>query len=127
MPIDPRPAQGARPQAEVVGAADQIDIVVSDEAATYRPEMQWLAAELGAGWDVAAAEELALIQKYLARQRISYPTAIASEGLAFDAYAVTAIPTMVFVDRSGRVAYVKTGSGTARQIRDMIAALLEEK
>jgi len=83
--------------------------------------------DLGKKGNVGAAEEVALIQKYLARQKISYPSAIASEGLAFDAYAVTAIPTMVFIDRQGRVATVKTGSGTVRQIQDMIAALLEEK
>jgi hypothetical protein len=32
-------------------------VMVSDEAADYRPEMEWLAAELGPGWSVASAEE----------------------------------------------------------------------
>ena len=31
----------------IFGAADHIDIVVSDEAATYRPEMQWVARQTG--------------------------------------------------------------------------------
>ena len=32
-------------------------VLVSEEAADYRPEMEWLTRELGAGWEVAAAEE----------------------------------------------------------------------
>lgn len=32
-------------------------ILVSDESADYRPEMEWLASELGTAWDVVAAEE----------------------------------------------------------------------
>jgi thiol-disulfide isomerase/thioredoxin len=76
---------------------------------------------------VGPGEELALIQKYLARNHISYPVAVSNEGSGFDTYHVTAIPTMVFIDRSGKVAYIKTGSGTIQQIQDMIAALLEVK
>ncbi len=32
-------------------------VLVSDEAADYRPEMEWLAAQLGEAWEVVAAEE----------------------------------------------------------------------
>lgn len=32
-------------------------VLVSEEAADYRPEMEWLAGELGQAWRVAAAEE----------------------------------------------------------------------
>lgn len=32
------------------------DIVISQESATYRPEMQWLAGQLGESWRVLAAE-----------------------------------------------------------------------
>lgn len=32
-------------------------ILVSDEAGDYRPEMNWLASELGAAWEVIAAEK----------------------------------------------------------------------
>lgn len=32
-------------------------ILVSDESADYRPEMEWLASELGKAWEVVAAEE----------------------------------------------------------------------
>ena len=33
------------------------DILVSDEAGDYRPEMDWLAQQLGGGWKTCAAEE----------------------------------------------------------------------
>ncbi|MDP3848925.1 MAG: hypothetical protein Q8Q59_00350 [Luteolibacter sp.] len=32
-------------------------VLVSEESADYRPEMEWLTGELGTAWDVAAAEE----------------------------------------------------------------------
>jgi thiol-disulfide isomerase/thioredoxin len=77
--------------------------------------------------NVPAGEELALIKKYVERNRISYPVAVATEGLGFDSYAVSAIPAMAFIDRRGNVAFMKTGAGTLKQIEDKIAALLEEK
>jgi thiol-disulfide isomerase/thioredoxin len=77
--------------------------------------------------NVSAGEELALITRYVERNRITYPIAVASEGLGFDSYAVSAIPTMAFIDRRGNVAFMKTGSGTLKQIEDRIAALLAEK
>ena len=76
---------------------------------------------------VGAGEELSLIGKYVDRNDIDYPIAVSIEGRAFDAYAVTAIPTMVFIDRGGRIAYFKTGSGTLKQIEEKIAALVAEK
>lgn len=76
---------------------------------------------------VNAAEELVLIKKFLDQNKIIYPIAVSSEGYGFDTFAVTAIPTMIFIDRRGNIAYFKTGSGTIKQIQDRIASLLAEK
>jgi len=76
---------------------------------------------------VGAEEELTLIRKYVERNGIHYPIAVSAEGRAFDAYAVTAIPTMVFIGRDGRISYFKTGSGTLKQLEEKIAALVKEK
>jgi thiol-disulfide isomerase/thioredoxin len=76
---------------------------------------------------VAPAEELSLIRRFVDRQRIAYPVAVSTEGRSFDDYAVTAIPTMAFINRKGKIAYFKTGSGTLEQIEARIAALLAEK
>lgn len=76
---------------------------------------------------VTATEELSLIRRFVDRQRIGYPVAVSTEGRAFDSYAVTAIPTMAFINRKGKIAYFKTGSGTLEQIAARIAALLAEE
>jgi thiol-disulfide isomerase/thioredoxin len=76
---------------------------------------------------VGAAEELALLKNYLAKNMITYPVAVDTEGLSFDTYAITAIPTMIFIDRRGNVAHIKSGAGTTQQIRDKIKSLLAEK
>jgi thiol-disulfide isomerase/thioredoxin len=83
--------------------------------------------DIGKKEKVGAAEELALIKKYLEKNVITYPVAVASEGFSFDTYAITAIPTMIFIDRRGNVAYIKTGAGNTQQIRDQIKSLLAEK
>lgn len=41
--------------ASIFGGAAHVHVVVSDEAATYRPEMQWLAEQLGARFTVRDA------------------------------------------------------------------------
>ena len=76
---------------------------------------------------VSAAEELKLIKNYLDKNMITYPVAVAAEGFSFDTYAITAIPTMIFIDRRGNVAYVKSGAGNFQQIREQIKSLLAEK
>ncbi len=73
---------------------------------------------------VNAAEELALIQKYLEINQISYPVLVGGEGRSFDTYAVTAVPTLVFIDRRGMVATIQSGSGTPQKIREKIKSLL---
>jgi thiol-disulfide isomerase/thioredoxin len=76
---------------------------------------------------VGAAEELALIKNYLDKNAIVFPVAVAWEGPAFDTYSVTALPTMIFIDRRGNIAHVQSGAGTDRQISDRIKSLLAEK
>ena len=76
---------------------------------------------------VNTAEELALLKNYLDKKMITYPVAVAAEGFGFDTYAITAIPTMIFIDRRGNVAYIKSGAGNSQQIREQIKSLLAEK
>ena len=83
--------------------------------------------DMGKKDKVTADEELSLIRKYIDRSRITYPIAVSTEGGGFGAYAVTAIPTLAFIDRRGKIVYFKTGAGSIKQIEDKIAALLAEK
>lgn len=82
---------------------------------------------VGGNKKISAAEELALIKSYLDKNLITYPVAVGAEGLGFEAYAVAAIPTMVFIDRSGRITQIKSGSGNSRQTSEWIKSLLAEK
>jgi len=76
---------------------------------------------------VNASEELALIKTYLEKMRISFPLAVGAEGLGFDAYAVAVLPSLVFIDRRGNVAFIQSGAGSPLQIRAQIESLLAEK
>ncbi|HSQ36033.1 MAG TPA: TlpA disulfide reductase family protein [Candidatus Binatia bacterium] len=76
---------------------------------------------------VGAAEEMALIKKYLDQNGISWPTAVGTEGLAFDTYAVSLLPMLVLIDRRGQVAHIKTGAGAVRNLGEQIKSLLAEK
>lgn len=48
--------------ASVFGAAAHVHVIVSDEAATYRPEMQWLAQQLGARFAVRDASYTGFVE-----------------------------------------------------------------
>ena len=76
---------------------------------------------------IAATEELALIKKYIDKNKINYPVAIDAEGFSFDNYAITAIPTMIFINRRGNIVHIQSGAGNTLQIRDKIKSLLAEK
>jgi thiol-disulfide isomerase/thioredoxin len=76
---------------------------------------------------VSTTEELALLKKYLAKNMITYPVAVDAEGFSFDTYAISVIPTMIFIDRRGNVVSVKSGADNIRQIREQIKSLLAEK
>lgn len=76
---------------------------------------------------VSKAEELVLLKKYIDKNKLTYPVAVDAEGFSFDTYAITAIPTMIFINRRGNVAQIKSGAGNPRQIRDQIKSLLAEK
>ncbi len=76
---------------------------------------------------VSAAEELDLIGEFVKRFNISYPVAIDHEGLAFESYGISAIPTLVLVDRQGNVDYIKIGSGDEEQLKAKIRSLLQKQ
>jgi thiol-disulfide isomerase/thioredoxin len=76
---------------------------------------------------VNTTEELSLLKSYLGKKTIAYPVAVDAEGFSFDTYAIKAIPTMIFINRRGNVAYIKSGADNTQRIRDQIKSLLAEK
>jgi len=76
---------------------------------------------------VNADEERALIQGFVERWKLTYPIAISDKGEDFNDYGVSGIPTMVFIDKAGKVFDIKVGSGDESAITAKIRKLLAEK
>lgn len=75
---------------------------------------------------VTAAEEVRLIRDFVQRNGITYPVAVSREGRSFEKYLISGIPTMVLIDRNGRIASIKVGAGRPASLRRAIESLLEE-
>lgn len=73
---------------------------------------------------VEPEEEIRLTEEFLKRFGITYPVAIAENTTSFDNFQVRGIPTMFFIDKNGRVADFKVGSGNEKYISDKIRYLL---
>jgi thiol-disulfide isomerase/thioredoxin len=83
--------------------------------------------ELGNKGNVSKTQEIALIKEFVKRNKLSYPTAISYEGVEFEKYKISAIPTMVFINRQGNIAHIEMGAGNPQDIKNRIKKLLEEK
>lgn len=84
---------------------------------SYRDDLQ------NAG-KVDSGKEIELIKGFVERYKIDYPVAISNEGKEFDSYMISGIPTMIFIDREGKVDYIKIGSGNHKAVAAKIEALL---
>lgn len=82
--------------------------------------------EQGSRGEVGKKEEIALIKEFVKRNKLSYPTAISNEGIEFEKYKISAIPTMVFIDKEGNIVHIEIGAGNPEDIRDRIKKLVEE-
>lgn len=75
----------------------------------------------------APEEERKFIQGFVTRIQITYPIAIADAASTFEAYAVRGIPTLVVIDKAGKVREIKVGSGDEASLEIKIRELLLEK
>lgn len=82
--------------------------------------------EQGSRGQVSKPEEIALIKEFVKRNKLSYPTAISNEGREFETYKISAIPTMIFIDKQGNIADIEMGAGNPQDIEKRIKKLLEE-
>ncbi|GAB4365188.1 MAG: hypothetical protein Kow0042_04290 [Calditrichia bacterium] len=74
---------------------------------------------------VTPREEIRLTGEFCERFDMSYPVAIAEDKSVFDSYAVRGIPTLIFIDKKGRIADFKVGSGNEAYVGRKIRELLE--
>ena len=72
--------------------------------------------------DDAAPDRDALVREFLQENRLTFPVVL-DDGRASRAFSVASLPTMVVLDREGRVAWSHIGSLTASRERELRAAL----
>lgn len=84
----------------------------------YRDDMQRLGA-------VEPKDEIRLTGEFLKRFKMSYPVAIAHDKKGFEDYAIRGIPTLIFVDKKGKIVDFKIGSGDEKYVSDRIQELLD--
>ncbi len=73
---------------------------------------------------VEPKDEIRLTGDFVRRHEMSYPVAIAQDKKGFEAYYVSGIPTLIFIDRNGNLTDFKIGSGNEQYVRDRIDQLL---
>lgn len=73
---------------------------------------------------VSPQEEITLTKEFLKRFNINYPSAIANGKAVQDTYGVSAIPTMIFIDKKGIVREVQVGSESKEALKAKIMKYL---
>jgi thiol-disulfide isomerase/thioredoxin len=72
--------------------------------------------------DEAAPDRDALVREFLQENQLTFPVVL-DDGSASRAFSVASLPTMMVLDRAGRVAWSHIGSLTPSHERDLRAAL----
>lgn len=63
------------------------------------------------------------VSKFLQQTKLSYPIILAGDVNVLESYSVTAFPTLVLVDRDGKIALYHVGSGSEAEVRAALAKL----
>jgi thiol-disulfide isomerase/thioredoxin len=85
---------------------------------SYRDDLQRLGP-------VEPKDEIRLTGEFLKRFNMSYPVAIAHDKNGFEDYSIRGIPTLIFIDKKGKIADFKIGSGNEQYVLDRIEQLLD--
>jgi hypothetical protein len=72
-------------------------------------------------------EEIASIKQYLKRNKIMYPIAISDQGEDHKKYIVSGIPTLIFINKQGRIDLIKTGIEKPQFIKEKVIELLKNQ
>ena len=70
-------------------------------------------------------EETSRIGQFIDGNKIIFPVALDAEGAVFDSFQVSAVPTLIWIDRSGIIRDIQTGAETPQTMGGKIAALLK--
>jgi thiol-disulfide isomerase/thioredoxin len=77
------------------------------------------------GKKVTIDEERTLVKGFVDRFKIAYPVAIANGKEVFGAYGVTGIPTLVLIDKTGKIRDISVGVDDEKLLEAKINALLK--
>lgn len=72
-------------------------------------------------------EETSRIGRFIDTNKIVFPVALDAEGAEFDRFQVSAVPTLIWIDRSGFIRDIQTGRETPQAIGNKIASVLKGK
>jgi thiol-disulfide isomerase/thioredoxin len=77
---------------------------------------------------VSHEDEQAMLAKFAEHHKLAHPFAISEDGELAKFYAVTGIPHVALIDRTGKIRLIKVGAGdaTAKEIGAKLAELLAE-
>jgi len=67
-----------------------------------------------------------MIRRYLVKNEIDFSVALDSEGVISNMYKVTALPTTIFIDRSGNIADIHEGILTRESLREKVAKIVAD-
>jgi len=65
-------------------------------------------------------EDIDVIRDYVAEHEYSFPTLVDPEQQAITLYRVRGIPTMVVIDREGKIAHYRTGLSREAELRSWL-------
>jgi len=68
-------------------------------------------------------EDEATVTKFLTTNKLTYPILLAGESEMLQGYSVTAFPTVVLIDREGKIFLYHVGSGSEADLRDALGQL----
>jgi outer membrane lipoprotein-sorting protein/peroxiredoxin len=68
-------------------------------------------------------EDKETVSKFLAANPLTYPIALAGQMEMLESYSVTAFPTVVLIDREGKIALYHVGSGSETEVREALQKL----
>lgn len=79
--------------------------------------------------DLSVEREMQALQAFAREHQMTYPLAVSSADdlTNEDRYSVISMPTIVLIDRKGRVRMIRRGTGNWRTLEKQITKLLEEK
>ena len=64
------------------------------------------------------------VSKFIQQTKLSYPIILAGDMNVLESYSVTAFPTLVLVDRDGKIVLYHVGSGSETELRAALAKLV---